>query len=160
VRVQAAAGKPTSAICHGYVATSLLTTDSIKVAVSGSPSGTCAYNVHVLEFDNVRATNAVDGLNGAASTSTSGIANSGSITLNSAEAVVGVVAWNDNAGIVGNGAGWVNFYDPVSTALEGVTEYIVTYASPQAASSTDDNSKNWSAAVVGYLPELTPTPTP
>src|SRR5262249_50785617 len=38
----------TAAVCHGYIATPLLTSDSIRVTIGGNPSGTCAYNAHAL----------------------------------------------------------------------------------------------------------------
>jgi len=155
-RFQNATGKPTVALCHAFIGTALSTADSIKVASSGA-TGTCAYTVHALEFSNIRAVSPVDATNASGTNSTS--ANSGAITLTNRDAVVGAIAWNDNAGITGNGsAGWTNVLDVVSAALEGVTEYTITSVSPQSATSGNNAAKPWVAAVVGYLPAPTPTP--
>ena len=142
---------PTVAICHGTIATSLTTSDAIRVAIAGTPSGTCNYNVHVLEFSGVKLTSPVDASN--ANIGSSKIADSGVITLSNVDLVIGAIAWEDNAGIAGAGAPWVAFVDPaVSTKLQAVTEYLITSSSPQSATSTNDNGHQWAAAVVGYLP--------
>jgi hypothetical protein len=115
-RYQAAAGRPTVALCHAYITTALTTADLIKVA-AGNASGTCRYNIHALEFSNIRDVSPV------AATS---------------------------------GAGWTNLFDIVNTALEGVTEYLITSASPQSAVSSNNGAKQWAAAVVAYRPAPTP----
>jgi hypothetical protein len=149
-------GRPTTALCRAYIATALTTSDFIKVTSSGA-SGTCAYNIHALEFANIRATSPVDTI--AASGGSSVSANSGIVLVTNTDVVVGAIAWNDNAGITGNsGAGWTNIFDPVNTTLEGVTEYFITSGSPQSASSTNNGAKQWAAAAVAYLPAATPTP--
>jgi hypothetical protein len=148
-----AGNSPSVAICHGAVTTSLTTSDSISVAIGGSPSGTCNYNVHVLEFANIKLTSPVDDFSSAASTANGASASSDSIVLSAVDAVVGVIGWKDNAGISGASSPWVNFIDTaVSNNLQAVTQYLITSSSPQAATSTDDNNHRWAAAVVGYLP--------
>src|SRR5262249_44535037 len=139
---QGAAGSPSSAICHAFVGTSVLTTDSIRVTIGGNPSGTCAYNVHGLEFRNIRATSSVDDSSHASGNSKA--ADSGSISLTDVDAVVGAVAWKDTGGISGNaGTGWTNFIEAVGTTVTGVTEYFVTSVNPQSASSADSTIKPW-----------------
>ncbi len=142
-------GTNTTAICHAFIGTPLSTTDAIQVTIGGTPSGTCAYNVHALEFSNIRALNPVDATTAAGGNLKN--ANSGPITVSNRDAVIGVVAWNDSAGITGNGS-WTSFVEVVGTTLTGVTEYVITAVSPQSASSTDANKHNFAAAVVGYLP--------
>src|SRR5206468_9189095 len=142
------------------------TTDSITATFAGG-NGQCMYNVRVLEFSGIAGTNPFGGSSsGGVTTSTS--ASSGSITLTNTEAVVGAVCWNNTTGTINGETGWNPVVDAVSS-ITGVTEYIITSASPQAATSTDSTSSAWAGGAVAYLPgaplatftpTLTPTVTP
>src|SRR5262249_45816390 len=146
------ANKPDTAVCHANIQTSLSTGDSIRVADSAG-TGTCGYNMHVLEFSGIAGLNPVDAVNSNFSGVNVNSATSNTINTTAADAVVGGVAWLDNtASHITGEAGW----NPIvelgtnTPALTGVTEYLLltTSGSGLAATSTTTAAKSYGAAVV------------
>src|SRR5262249_29180005 len=110
--------KPNVAVCHAFVQNSLSTSDTITVTVNNGPgSGTCAYNMHVLEFKNIRQTSPVDVVSNTTSSGNGTTATTNTIMPNDQDAVIGVVAWDQTSpvdSISGNsGTGWTNFVETI-----------------------------------------------